>query len=93
MQDHAACGADRAKGWNTVATTLGYELVPIEEYIKRNSEEMYSDVFDRTFGQLDAEVWNEAINEQRSGLSMIEALGVFLKDEPSEEEYTPQSNI
>lgn len=54
---------------------------------------MYSDVFDRTFGQLDAEVWNEAINEQRSGLSMIEALGVFLKDEPSEEEYTPQSNI
>lgn len=37
-EDHASCGADRAKGWNAVATQLGYKLVPMEEYIAQCKE-------------------------------------------------------
>ena len=33
-EDHASCGSDRAKGFNVVAESLGYELVSMEEYNK-----------------------------------------------------------
>jgi hypothetical protein len=41
-EDHAANGEQRSKGWNTVAESLGYKLVSMEEYkesIKRDEIE------------------------------------------------------
>jgi len=33
-EDHASNGEQRAAGWNAVAESLGYKLVPMEKYLE-----------------------------------------------------------